>query len=343
MARAHLKVFNLSAFDPLKVFCYTSNAVSHTHKQLIALALALIVSLAAAKAQTRTTRRATESNTQQLPFANARNVSVVIFKASLRSGASPIGSGVWIGKQGYIVTCQHVIAGVSAGEIKIGIVYDPYVTAGSPNVSITASGNLFSVDLVDSDPDADIAILKARTTPDNVRIAPLISGNVPASITPQPPITPKGAVLNTEFPKAGQTLLLAGFPLGENTLILQTGTMTGFRTNPSKTPTGLLSSGLRLVLSLVSNPGNSGGPVLDADGKVVGLLEGNLLSVVQNNDLGIELCAWARTGDDGQPIRDATGQPQIQTAPCQQNSGISFAVPAKLVAEFAKKKNVNFD
>jgi len=45
--------------------------------------------------------------------------------------------------------------------------------------------------------------------------------------TPQLPLLAKGAVLETGFPRPGQTMLLAGYPLGESVLILQTGIATG--------------------------------------------------------------------------------------------------------------------
>ena len=94
------------------------------------------------------------------------------------------------------------------------------------------------------------------------------------------------------------------------------------------------------MLSLVSNPGNSGGPVFDADGKVVGLLEGNLPSPIRDKE-GRDL-TYLRPKLDatGQPIRDASGQPVPEEAPYLQNSGISVAVPAKFIAELAKKNNI---
>jgi hypothetical protein len=63
---------------------------------------------------------------QQLPFADARNMTLMILLTDpppmpgMRPIAKPLpnGSGVWIGKNGYVATCQHVIAGWS-GPLRI--------------------------------------------------------------------------------------------------------------------------------------------------------------------------------------------------------------------------------
>jgi S1-C subfamily serine protease len=256
-------------------------------KHLLCIVFLTTTGIALAQAQTTKQSPQTKAPTpaahknpaQQLPFADARNMTVIIPWAPAphpplspgmpsMPGGMPvaIGSGVWLAKQGYIATCQHVI-GNRSGPFKIGIAREPYVTAGGAmNISIMGAVNLIAADLVASDPDTDVAILKAQQTPDQVRPGPLVSGNVSPSVTPQTPISPKGAALNTDFPQRGETLLVAGFPIPENTpntLVLQTGVATGFFSNPhaANSPP---ASALRIMLSLVSNPGNSGGPVLDA-------------------------------------------------------------------------------
>lgn len=315
-------------------------------KRLIVLILLAAASASIADAQVtkkapRTHSTSREDSAERLPFAEARNIAVIVLSVPPHSIPTPVGSGVWIGKQGYVATCQHVVAG-SPGPFKIGIADEPYFAEGSANISITSSATVIDVDVIDSDPATDVAILKAHSTPEAVQISPLASGNLPRSLTPQTRISPKGATLNTNFPEAGRTLLLAGFPLGENTLVLQVGIMTGFLSIP-KTPNVLPASTLRMMLSLVSNPGNSGGPVLDTNGHVVGLLEGNLMSPVKSDQYGPEYCTRVSLGTDGQPLRDASGNVKFEPIQCMQNSGISYAVPAKSIMDLAKRKNLSLN
>jgi S1-C subfamily serine protease len=327
---------------------------------LLCVIFLVTVSIALAEAQTAKTTPPTKKvpaseekhSSQQLPFAGARDMTVMIFWADPpttpggRPHAKPVpgGSGVWIGKTGYVATCYHVIANWT-GPFKIGIARDPYITEGQLSVSITGTVNTFVAVLVASDPGADIAILKAETPPENIHPMPLVSGAPMGTlITPQHRVSPRGGTLKTKLPEQGNTVLLAGFPLShdaEDTLILQTGMATGFFSLPQTQPTPP-SSALRIMLSLVSNPGNSGGPVFDTDGKVVGLLEGNLLSPIRQPPNTPAICYSAKLNPDGSPVLDTEKNPVPDKAIwCQQNSGISFAVPAKLIADLAKRNNID--
>jgi S1-C subfamily serine protease len=295
-----------------------------------------------------------KNSSEKLPFADARNMTVMVFFADPppRRGMLPIahadasGSGVWVGKTGYVATCQHVIASWH-GPFKIGFARNAYVAEGGVTITIGASVNLWDADLVASDPDSDVAILKAHVSPGNAEPPPLVTG-VPIAgervITPQIPVSPKGAVLRTDFPASGETLLLAGYPIWQRTLILQIGPATGV--NFLEGSTNHVASGLRIFLSLVSNPGNSGGPIFDTKGRVVGLLEGNLLAPVTQDLQGVKYqayCGWAPIGPDGRPNLDSAGNPPPPPAPCWQNSGISYAVPARSIAELAKKNNIDLE
>jgi len=76
--------------------------------------------------------------------------------------------------------------------------------------------------------------------------------------------------LNIEFPLEGEEVLLSGFPLDGKSLIITNGSA-----NHVGYPGALTSrQGLRIFVTASVNPGNSGGPVVDGKGEVIGLLEG---------------------------------------------------------------------
>lgn len=245
----------------------------------------------------------------------------VLFRTGANFKPAAAGSGVWLNNEGYIATCSHVIAGLPTGStILIGIGDAHYYT---PNISIDGARLLYKVDVLASDKDSDVAILKTHENLFEHPPVPLIEINGKSeSPVLLSPVSEADAV-----PNLGAATILSGFPLDGTRILFQSGTFAGFTVAPSVM--GLKQ--IRFLLSLTSNPGNSGGPVLNSDGKLVGLLEGNLGS--PNRDEKNRQTAYLRPkrDDAGNPVLDANGQPAIEEAPLFDNSGISVVVPARLV------------
>jgi S1-C subfamily serine protease len=243
-------------------------------------------------------------------------------------GLLNLGSAVWIAKSGYLATCYHVVKGRES--LRIAFPGDPHPDFEKHMFTIRTMMD-YAVELVDFDESKDVAILKATITPDKIK------GRL--AVAPEKPALP--AVLETKLPDfKGEPLFLAGYPLDGLTLIVQTGPATGmsvteFQGYPY----------FRIVISLVSNPGNSGGPVLNAEGKLVGLLEGNLQSLVPDPQTHLPLICGLPKIDpqNGQIVKDSEGPVVVRRNFCMQNSGISYAVPARFIQDVADKKHIKLD
>lgn len=277
-----------------------------------------------------------EKAIRSLPFEDARRMTMMV-KIKLQKGS--LGSAVWIGNTGYLATCFHVIKNVQL-PIVVGMPHDPVFSSGKIDLVISGTVDTVDVTVAAFDESTDVAILKASHPPAQSQ-SPQVSGTIRVN---EALWTSKGASLHTEPPKSGKLVLLAGYPLDQTTLILQTGIATGegyFPTTQAAAGTPL-ANGRRIMLSLVSNPGNSGGPVFDNDGNVIGLLEGNLLSPMRDmSDKQILSCLRSKLDPSGNPLRDQAGNPVLESTPCVQNSGISISVPAQFIVDLAKKNSID--
>jgi S1-C subfamily serine protease len=175
--------------------------------------------------------------------------------------------------------------------MKVQSAIDPLFDLKNNNM-IYANWEDFSAKVVAKDEKNDLVLLKIDGNPFEPRKSvPIQIGN--KALTAHY----KQAILKIELPDAGQKILLAGYPLGRPYPVIQEGTVASVTHSlPEFGPT------LKILISTVANPGNSGGPVLDSDGKVIGILEGGLPS---------------RPGYD----------------PAQAQSGIAVVVPAHFLLE----------
>ncbi len=149
-----------------------------------------------------------------------------------------VGTGVVITEDGLVVTNFHVIAESPpspATKERLGLVF--------------ADGTESDADLVSADPDRDIALLKARQPPDELEPATFrsISGL-----------------------KTGDEVFAVGFPFGIGPS-LSGGVVSGLNRSYISPIRGNILSGL-IQFDAAANPGNSGGPLVDRKGDVVGLV-----------------------------------------------------------------------
>jgi S1-C subfamily serine protease len=142
-----------------------------------------------------------------------------------------VGTGVVFSEDGLIFTNLHVIT----GKDDIGVVF--------------ADGTESEVEVVDAQPENDLAVLKAKTLPDDLRPATLRS---------------------TRGLRTGDEVLAVGFPFGIGPTATW-GVVSGLRREHYS------EQGRRNLVDLIqfdaaANPGNSGGPLVTRDGDVVGIV-----------------------------------------------------------------------
>lgn len=159
---------------------------------------------------------------------------------------SSVGSGVVILDTGVILTNIHVVAGAKRISVVFheGLESDAVVTGTRP--------------------EDDLAVLQAKSLPDDLQAATLQS---------------------TSGLSPGDHVTAVGFPFGIGPSV-SSGVVSGLRRD-YRTP-----EGKRLLTNLIQfdaavNPGNSGGPLVNATGEVVGIVTGILNPTEQRVFVGV--------------------------------------------------------
>ena len=161
-------------------------------------------------------------------------------------GGRSVGTGVVVVDKGLILTSLHVVEG--AARIRV-IFFD-----GSRSDAL----------LVNRQPENDLAVLQAKTIPDDLHAATLRST---AGLAP------------------GEAVLAVGFPFGIGPSASQ-GVVSGLK-REFRAP-----GGQRILTNLIqfdaaANPGNSGGPLVTMDGHVVGIVAAIMNPNMQRTFIGI--------------------------------------------------------
>jgi S1-C subfamily serine protease len=169
----------------------------------------------------------------------ADNVSRSIVSVHSRNRGN--GSGVIWNVDGHIVTCSHIVGELDEVEVSL------------------SNGKRYRAKVIGNDPYSDIALLKIEAT------------NGKDDILPLKPIE----IADSENLKAGQFVLALANPYGEYPSITEgiitserrsiRGVGAGWRWAPSDEMDNIVITDTRL------NPGYSGGPLVDVQGKMIGL------------------------------------------------------------------------
>jgi S1-C subfamily serine protease len=157
-----------------------------------------------------------------------------------------VGSGVVIVDRGVILTNLHVVAGVQLVRV------------------VFADGQQSDAAIVSVQPESDLAVLQAKTVPDDLAPATLRS---------------------TADLALGDPVVAVGFPFGIGPSV-SSGVVSGLGREY------ISPQGKRLLTHLIqfdaaANPGNSGGPLVTEDGEVVGIVTAILNPSEQRVFIGI--------------------------------------------------------
>jgi len=157
-----------------------------------------------------------------------------------------VGTGVVIVDTGTILTNLHVVA-------------------GAPRIRIEfADGHESEATVRGLEPDQDLAVLQARSIPDDLRAATMRS---------------------THDLAVGERVVAVGFPFGIGPTATA-GVVSGLR-REFRSPEGERVLTNLIQFDAAANPGNSGGPLVTADGEVVGIVTAIMNPTEQRVFVGI--------------------------------------------------------
>ncbi|MBT3508227.1 MAG: trypsin-like peptidase domain-containing protein [Nitrospina sp.] len=208
-----------------------------------------------------------EIQTANLPERQPMPQSSEIAKAPEKQlPQSGTGSGFFVSKLGHVITNSHVVQ--NCNRVTIG---------DDANKQVPA-------EVVNTDRSNDLALLKLSS----LEMASAESKSLIQKLSiVVVPLASKG-LLRSEDVRLGEKLLVAGYPFGDafsNSIKVTTGVVSSTR--------GVGDDSGQFQLDAAVQPGNSGGPIYDSSGNIVGVVISQLNkktfgSLVENVNFGIK-------------------------------------------------------
>jgi S1-C subfamily serine protease len=162
--------------------------------------------------------------------------------------AVSVGSGVVIDERGTILTNLHVAA--SAKRLKVTF----------------ANGEESDAEIVGAQPEDDLAVIRPSILPDDLKPATLVS---------------------TRGMRPGDEVVAVGFPFAIGPSV-SAGVVSGLKRSWASKDDPETKGGQNLIqFDAAANPGNSGGPLVNRNGEVVGIVTGILNPTRQRVFIGI--------------------------------------------------------
>lgn len=215
----------------------------------------------------------TSENPDWQAVASAVKDSVVAITVTTSQGEAQ-GSGVIVDSDGHIVTNNHVVSGAQDDKVQVTL----------------TDGRIFTADVVGTDPTTDLAVVKLQDAPDDL---------TPAALGDSSAVT------------VGDPVMAVGNPLGlANTVT--TGIVSALDRPVSTTEDGSSDTVVTNAIQIDAavNPGNSGGPLFDAQGKVIGITSSIATTSSESGSIGLGFAIPVNLADmiAGQLIEDGTAE-----------------------------------
>ncbi|WHZ12466.1 MAG: peptidase S1 and S6, chymotrypsin/Hap [Burkholderiaceae bacterium] len=157
-----------------------------------------------------------------------------------------VGAGVVIVNRGVILTSLHVVENADAVQV------------------VFADGSESVADIINEEPENDMAVLQARTVPDDL---------------------PAATLRSTADLSVGDQVMAVGFPFGIGPSA-SAGVISGLN-RVFQSPEGRQEMSNLIQFDAAANPGNSGGPLVTMDGSVVGIVTAILNPTPARTFIGI--------------------------------------------------------
>jgi S1-C subfamily serine protease len=245
------------------------------------------------------------NTTNQMPpdVVNRIKASTAYIEVRLSGGVGGSGSGFLVAEPGFVVTNAHVVHMLVRGSPPPDNIKVVLFKGEGEKKEITLQGKVVAVD-----PDADLAVVSVP------------KDNLPPLLT----------IRSAETMHETQPLFVAGFPLGE------TG---GSNVKVNQYILSSLQRDKKGTLDMLQiqgqmKPGNSGGPVLDGDGNVIGVCVAGILRTDINFAIPSDKVSRFLEGR----LADFNIDP-----PSSGDSGLRVPVSAKLVDPLGRVRQVAID
>jgi S1-C subfamily serine protease len=198
---------------------------------------------------------------------NNSNLRIIINGNPITRNQTALGSGFVYDKQGHIVTNNHVVSNAS----KVDVTF--------------VDGNTYSAKVVGKDPYSDLAVLQLTDSFSDERVIPLI-------------------IANSSQLQVGQQAIAIGNPFGLSAsmttgIISQIGRLLPTVDTPYSIPNGIQTDA-------AMNPGNSGGPLLNMQGEVIGMNIAIISSSGVNSGVGLTIPSNTITREVPSLIKNGT-------------------------------------